>query len=141
MQPLYAKSFYIAQKFNPWCHVSFWIFLFEMFWLLNIKHIPKLKTEHQFYAKMFRKALKYNISDLHNFAQYLSSVFSALIGNIIRRYKLYTSFLQISSYLVHFRYAFCMILVFSALLEYAVVNSLTRLEIDRRRRKRAMNWK
>ncbi len=32
-----------------------------------------------------------------------------------------------------------MILVFSALLEYAVVNSLTRLEIDRRRRKRAMS--
>ncbi len=37
------------------------------------------------------------------------------------------------------RYAFCMILVFSALLEYAVVNSLTRLEIDHRRRKRAMS--
>ena len=36
----------------------------------------------------------------------------------------------------HYRYAFCMILVFSALIEYALVNSLTRMEADKKRKRR-----
>ena len=41
-------------------------------------------------------------------------------------------YFYVSTY--YFRYAFCMILVFSALLEFAFVNGLTRMELERRKK-------